>query len=74
MPKLLENDSLANLKAMLRRAPTRLEMKSDDMKEYDEVLAERTLKAGKNSSLAQGNQQQVNERHERIGYKPPPKK
>ena len=64
--------SPVRLTYMLRRAPTRLELKSEDMKELDDVLAERRAKA-KGGPVAQPEPapQQPNERHDRIGFKPP---
>jgi hypothetical protein len=56
---------------MLRREPTRLELKSEDMKEYDEILAERRAAKSKSPVPAPQPEPQPNERHDRIGFKGP---
>ena len=61
----------------LRRPPTRLELKSEDMKEYEEILAERkAAKANDTEKPAEGPtaSTKTTERQDRIGFKPPAKK
>ena len=61
----------------LRRPPTRLELKSEDMKEYEEILAERKAakaKAGEKPEAQTPSTSSTTERQDRIGLKPPAKK
>eukprot|EP00621_Florenciella_sp_RCC1693_P004911 CAMPEP_0182531398 /NCGR_PEP_ID=MMETSP1323-20130603/8828_1 /TAXON_ID=236787 /ORGANISM="Florenciella parvula, Strain RCC1693" /LENGTH=65 /DNA_ID=CAMNT_0024740945 /DNA_START=56 /DNA_END=253 /DNA_ORIENTATION=- len=58
---------------MLRRAPTRLVLKPDDMKEYDEIIKERQAQQEANTSAASQQSNQFSARQqptaaERIGF------